>query len=74
MNISELKRGERAVVIKVDLPILLKERLRSLGLYTGAKFTVLKASRRKQVFLIQAGGAKFALNHELAAGVRVLRT
>ena len=54
--------------------MLLKERLRSLGIFTGAKFVVLKASRRKKMFLIQTGGAKVALDGELAEGIRVLKT
>ncbi len=74
MKVSELKRGEHAVVMKVELPMLLKERLRSLGIYTGAKFVMLKTSFRKKVFLIQTGGAKVALDYELAEGVRVLKT
>ena len=74
MNVTELKKGDRAVVMKVELPMLLKERLHSLGIYTGAKFVVLKASLRKRVFLIQSGGSKIVLDCELAEGVRVLKT
>lgn len=74
MNVSELKRGERGVVIKVELPMLLKERLRSLGIFTGSKFIVLRCSLRKKVFLIQTGGAKVALDNELAEGIKVLKT
>ncbi|MCI9010432.1 MAG: ferrous iron transport protein A [Clostridia bacterium] len=74
MNVSELKRGEHAIVIKVELPMLLKERLRSLGIYMGAKFVVLKTSFKKKVFLIQTGGCKVALDFELAEGIRVLKT
>ena len=57
--------------MKVDLPMLLKERLRALRLYSGAKFTVLKVSLKKGVFLGEAGGSKFALGREVAEGVRV---
>lgn len=60
--------------MKVELPMLLKERLRSLGLYTGAKFSVLKTSFRKKVFLIQTGASKVALDRETAEGIRVLKT
>lgn len=74
MNASELKKGERAVVMKVELPMLLKERVRSLGIYTGAKFTMLKISFKKKVFLIQTGGSKVALDKETAEGIRVLKT
>jgi Fe2+ transport system protein FeoA len=74
MNVGDLKKGDRAVVMKVELPMLLKERLRSLGIYTGAKFSVLKVVRGKKIFLVQAGGAKIALDLELAQGIRVCRT
>ena len=71
MTMNDLTRGERAVVLKVDLPVLLKERLRALGVFTGAKLAVLKVSRRKKVRIIQAGSAKIALDGETAAGIRV---
>ena len=71
MTMNDLRRGERAVVLKVELPVLLKERLRSLGVFTGAKLTVLKVSGRKKIRLIQAGSTKVALDGETASGIKV---
>ena len=71
MTMNDLRRGERAVVLKVELPVLLKERWRSLGVFTGAKLTVLKVSGRKKIRLIQAGSAKVALDGETASGIKV---
>ena len=71
MTMNDLRRGERAVVLKVELPVLLKERLRSLGVFTGAKLTVLKVSGRKKIRLIQAGSANVALDGETASGIKV---
>jgi len=71
MTMNDLRRGERAVVLKVELPVLLKERLRSLGVFTGAKLTVLKVYGRKKIRLIQAGSAKVALDGETASGIKV---
>ena len=71
MTMNDLRRGERAVVLKVELPVLLKERLRSLGVFTGAKLTVLKVSGRKKIRLIQAGSAKVALDGVPASGIQV---
>ena len=71
MTMNDLRRCERAVVLKVELPVLLKERLRSLGVFTGAKLTVLKVSGRKKIRLIQAGSAKVALDGETASGIKV---
>ena len=68
MTMNDLRRGERAVVLKVELPVLLKERLRSLGVFTGAKLTVLKVSGRKKIRLIQAGHAKVGNWHGVTVG------
>ena len=73
MNICELKKGERAVVLKVEHPDPVRERLRYLGIYTGAKIVLLKASFFKKTYLVQAGGAKVALGREVALGIRVWR-
>lgn len=74
MNANELKRGDCAVVLKVDLPMLLKARLHSLGIFTGTKFSVLKVSLRKKTYLLQAGSAKVAIDGETARGIRVWKT
>ena len=74
MNLCELKRGDKAVVLKVELPMLLKERLRALRVYSGARVTVLKVSVRKGTFLIESGSGKIALGRDVAEGVRVWRT
>lgn len=76
MDISGLKRGERAVVLKVELPVLVKERLRAVGIFTGERITVLKVLSRKKIVLLQTGrsGAKVAIDSETAAGVTVWRT
>lgn len=71
MNLSELKSGTRAVVLEVELPAPLKERLRSLNVCTGSKITLLKVSTFKKSFLIQARGAKIALGREVAEKIRV---
>ena len=71
MNISDLKKGMHAVVWKVEQPAPMRERLRFLGVYAGAKITVLKVSLFKRSYLVQAGSAKVALGREVAEGVRV---
>lgn len=71
MTMNDLKRGDRAVVLKVELPVLLKERLRSLGIFTGAKFRLLKGSKKRGAWLLQVGSAHVALDGETAAGIRL---
>lgn len=73
MTMCDLKRGQRGVVLKVELPVLLKERLRSLGIFTGAKFTMLKTISRKNAFLIEVGSTRVAIDGETAAGVSIWR-
>ncbi len=74
MNITELKRGDCAVVLKVELPNEMCKRLFSLRVYTGAKIEVLKVSLFKKTYLLRAGTSKIALGREIAKGVRVWRT
>lgn len=73
MTLNELKKGERAVVLTVEAPVLVRERLRALGIFTGEKLYVLKVSRRKSVFVLQAvrSGTKTAIDRETAAGIKV---
>ncbi|MDE7296175.1 MAG: ferrous iron transport protein A [Clostridia bacterium] len=71
MTMNDLRRGDRAVVLKVELPVLLKERLRSLGIFTGAKLKLLKGSPKRGTWLLQVGSAHVALDGETAAGIKL---
>ncbi len=71
MTICDLRRGDHAVVIKVEHEGEERARLRYLNVYTGAKLALLKVSRRKKLFLVEARGARFALSRAVAQGVRV---
>lgn len=74
MNVCDLKKGERAVVLKVELPDAVRDRLRFLNVYKGANIVLLKVSFRKKTYLLQARSAKFALDRQTAEGIRVWRT
>ncbi len=74
MTVCDLKKGERAVVLRVDLSGDEQARLRFLNVYKGANLTLLKVSRFKKTWLIQARSAKFAVRREIAEGIRVWRT
>lgn len=71
MDITQLKRGERGVVLTVQTSPRLKERLRALGVSAGGVVHVLKVSFRKKTFLVQAGGSRVALGKEVAACIGV---
>ena len=73
MNICDLKRGDKAIVLKVEHGGELKERLISQRVYAGAKISVLKVSLFKHIYLIQAGNGKVAMEREVASGVHVWR-
>lgn len=73
MNISDLKKGERAVVLKVETGEETRDRLMALGVYSGARIIVLKRSLFGHGYLIQDGSSRFAIQKEIASGVRVWR-
>lgn len=74
MTICDMKRGESAVVIRVELEEDLRARLASLRVFAGAKITLLRVSLLKHTYLVKAGSADLALEREIARGVRVWKT
>ncbi len=71
MTICDMKKGMRALVLKVEAGEAVRERLRFLGIFKGAKVALIKTSLWKSTYLVQAGGARVALGKEVAAGVFV---
>ncbi len=71
MNITDLKRGDRAIVSAVVCSPRLKERLRTLGVRAGGVLRVLKVSFFKKTYLLQAGGNRLAVRREVAECVSV---
>lgn len=74
MTVCDLKSGDKAVVLKVELPEEMQARLRYLNVYKGANVSVLKISLLKKTYLLQARSARVAIDRETAAGIRVWRT
>lgn len=73
MNICDMKKGEHAVVLKVETEGDLRDRLIALGIYNGAKLVLLKRSLFGHTYLVQAGSSRVAMEKEIASGVRVWR-
>ena len=71
MTVCDMKKGTRAVVLKVAGEEAVRERLRFLGIYKGAKIALLKVSLTKSTYLVQAGSSRAALGKDVAAGVFV---
>lgn len=74
MTVCDMKKGTRALVLKVEQPDAVRERLRFLGIYKGAKIVLLKVSLFKSTYLVQAGSARAALGKDVASGIFVWRT
>ena len=71
MNVTDLKRSERAIVTSVEVSPQLKERLRTLNVRPGGVIRILKVSFFKKTYLLQAGGSRVALSREVAHCVYV---
>ncbi len=71
MTVCDMKKGMRAIVLKVEGAEAIRERLRFLGIYKGAKLVLLKVSFMKSTYLVQAGSSRAALGKDVAAGVYV---
>ncbi len=73
MDITDLKKGERAVVLKVECEGDLFDRLVALGVFSGAKITLLKRSFFGHGYLIEAANSRIAMEKEVAKKVRIWR-
>ncbi len=71
MTLCDLKRDGKAIVLKIDCPQDVRERLVSLGLYAGAKLTLLRVSPLRHTYLVQAGASRVAMRREVAQEVHV---
>ena len=71
MTVCDMKKGMHALVLKVEGTEAIRERLRFLGIYKGAKLALLKVSLMKSTYLVQAGSSRAALGRDVAAGVFV---
>lgn len=73
MTVCDLKKGERAVVVRVETDEPLKERLRMLNVTGNRKITLLKTTPFGKTFLLGAGSAMVALRREVALAIKVTR-
>ncbi len=73
MTVCDMKVGDEAEVVKIELPDDVKERLKYLNVRIGATLFLLKVSLFRRTFLIQARSAKVAVGREVAMGIAVCR-
>ena len=61
MNLSELRKGDKGEIIKINAGKNLKTRLFSFGIYKGAKFEIMACSLARNTMEIKVGNSMVAL-------------
>jgi len=61
MNLSELKKGDKGEIIKINAEKNLKTRLFSFGIYKGARFEIMACSLAGNTMEIKVGSSMVAL-------------
>ena len=73
MNLAQIKKGESAVIIRVDAERGVRERLRMLNVFPGSEVRVVRHSLFRSSLMLEVGGIRLGLRRELAEHIGVLR-
>ena len=71
MKLTQLKKGDKANIIKINADKSLKDRLHSFGVMRGEELIVKVCSLAKQTMEIQVGSTLIALRKDEAAKIEV---
>jgi Fe2+ transport system protein FeoA len=71
MRLSELTKGDRAIILKIDTNELLKQRLVSFGVARGSELTIEACSIAKQTVEILVDGTLIGLRRSEAVDIEV---
>jgi ferrous iron transport protein A len=71
MNLTELKKGQNATIMKIHAEKALKDRLNSMGVCKGEALTVRGCSLAKQTMEIEIEGTLIALRADEAQKIEV---
>ena len=71
MNLSELKKGNKAEIVKISADKALRDRLHAFGVMKGEELTIKGCSIAKQTMEIQVGSTLIALRREEAQKIEV---
>ena len=71
MNLTELKKENKAIIIKINADKALKTRLNSFGVIKGEELTVKRCSFTKQTIEIEVSSTFIALRAEEAKLIEV---
>jgi len=73
MHITDLKKGDKAVIVKIKADKALKDRLHSFGIMKGEELTVKGCSLGKQTIEIEVDTTLIALRADEAKMIEVER-
>lgn len=71
MNLTELKKGNRAEILKVSADKALKDRLTSFGVMKGEELLIKGCSLAKQTIEIEVGSTLIALRKDEAEKIEI---
>jgi len=71
MNLTELKKGNRAEILNISADKALKDRLTSFGVMKGEELLLRGCSLAKQTIEIEVGSTLIALRRDEAAKIEV---
>ena len=71
MRLSDLTKGDRAIILKIDTDESLKQRLLSFGVARGSKFSIEACSIAKQTVEILVDGTLIGLRRSEAIDIEV---
>lgn len=71
MKLSELTKGDRAVIIKINADKALRDRFSSFGVMRGEELLVKGCSLAKQTMEIEVGSTLIAVRADEAAKIEV---
>ena len=71
MNLTELRKGNRAEILKISADKALKDRLTSFGVMKGEELLLRGCSLAKQTIEIEVGSTLIALRRDEAAKIDV---
>lgn len=73
MNLAQVKKGESAVILRVDAEQSIRERLRMLNVAPGMRIKVIRYSFFKSSMLLESDGLRIGLRRELAEKISVMQ-
>jgi ferrous iron transport protein A len=71
MNLIDLQKGNRAIIVRINADKVLKDRFNSFGMMRGEELTVKGCSLAKQTMEIEVGSTLIALRADEAKLIEV---